>query len=169
MNETSEPVRRWSSFTKRSVVLILLVLLALTLYRFRDVIPPLMIAFLLAFILNPIVGFFTDRLRMSRGAATGIVFLILIGLMLAAVAAPVTAVPNIPQLVRSMQGDVMRIITDIGDFFERPLEIWGYSLDLSDVYQDLSTMLTSFVGSVAASLFTTSSTWLSESVACSRR
>ena len=57
MNKTSKPARRWSSFTKRAVVLMLLVLLGLTLYRFRNVIPPLMIAFLLAFILNPIVGF----------------------------------------------------------------------------------------------------------------
>ncbi|MEE8392485.1 MAG: AI-2E family transporter, partial [Anaerolineae bacterium] len=75
--------------------------------------------------------------------------LILIGLMLGAIAAPVTAVPNIPRLVRSMQGDAMRVITDIGDFFERPLEVWDYTLDLSDVYQELSAMLTSFVASVA--------------------
>ncbi len=149
MNETSEPVRRWSSFTKRSVVLILLVLLGLTLYRFRNVIPPLMIAFLLAFILNPIVGFFHDRLHISRGAATGIVFLILIALMLGAVAAPVSAVPSIPRLVRSTQVDVLRVIADIGNFFEKPLDIWGYSLDLSSVYEELSAMLTSFVRSVA--------------------
>lgn len=149
MNETSKPVRRWSSFTKRAVVLMLLVLLGLTLYRFRNVIPPLMIAFLLAFILNPIVGFFINRLHISRGAATGIVFLTLIALMLGAVAAPVTAVPSIPRLVRSTQVDVIRVIADIGNFFDRPLEIWGYSLDLSSVYQELSTMLTSFVRSVA--------------------
>ncbi|MEE8392548.1 MAG: hypothetical protein V3S14_17340, partial [Anaerolineae bacterium] len=80
MSETNESIRRWSSFTKRAVVLILLVLLALTLYRFRNVIPPLMIAFLLAFILNPIVSFLSDRLPISRGAATSIIFLILIGL-----------------------------------------------------------------------------------------
>jgi predicted PurR-regulated permease PerM/RimJ/RimL family protein N-acetyltransferase len=145
----AKPVRRWTSFTKRAVALMLFVLLALVLYRFRNVIPPLMIAFLLAFVLNPIVGFLVDRLHISRGASTGIVFLVLIVIMLASVAAPVTAVPSIQRLVRSMQVDVMRIIADIGSFFERPLEIGGYSLDLSGLYQELSNMLTAFVRSVA--------------------
>ncbi len=65
-NEAREPVRRWSTFTKRAVGLILMGLLGLALYRFRDVIPPLMIAFLLAFILNSVVGFLIGRLRLGR-------------------------------------------------------------------------------------------------------
>jgi len=145
----SERVHRWSSSTKRIVVVIILVMLALILYRFRAVIPPLVIAFLLAFILDPLVDFLTDRLRLSRGMATTVVFLVLILAGLGAMAAPVTAVPSIQRAVRSVQVDFTRIIADIGAFFERPVEIGGYSLDLSSVYQDLSAMLRSFVGSVA--------------------
>lgn len=145
----TESVRRWSISTKRTIILVILVLLALVIYRFRDVIAPLAIAFLLAFILSPIVGFLVDRLHLSRGPATTLVFLVLIVGMLGAVAAPVTAVPNISRLVRSAQFGVVRIISDVGDFFERPLEIADYSLDLSGVYQELSAMLTSFVASVA--------------------
>ena len=59
----SEPVPRWSPFTKRAVTLIILLLVALVAYRFRSVLPPVMIALLLAFILNPVVGFLTRRLR----------------------------------------------------------------------------------------------------------
>jgi len=146
----SEPIQRWSAFTKRAVALIILVLLALMIYRFRDVLPPLMIACLLAFILSPIVGFLADRLHLSRGPATAIIFLILIGGMLAVViVAPVSAVQNIVRAVREAQFDTIQIITDVGAFFERPVEIAGYTLDLSEVYQELSAMLTSFVSSVA--------------------
>nr|HID12279.1 AI-2E family transporter [Anaerolineae bacterium] len=145
----NEPVRRWSASTKRTVVLAILVLLALVIYRFRVVIPPLVIAFLLAFILDPIVDFLTDRLHLSRGLATTLVFLVLIVGMLGVLAAPVTVVPSIQRAVRSVQIDLTRIITDIGAFFERPVEIAGYSLDLSEVYQELSAMLRSFVASVA--------------------
>lgn len=157
--ESNEPVHRWSSFTKRAVVLSILVLLALTLYRFRNILPPLMIAFLLAFILNPAVGFLTSRTRMSRGLATGIVFLVLITLTLgAAITAPVTAVPSIQDAVRAsvefVKVDLTRLISDIGTFLEQPIEIGGYSLDLindvlADVYQELSALLKSFVTSVA--------------------
>ncbi len=146
----SEPVHRWSAFTKRAVALIILMLLALTIHRFRDVLPPLMIAFLLAFILSPIVGFVTDRLHLSRGLTTALVFLVLIaGMLGVVVAAPVSAVSNVVRAVRETQFDVIRIITDLGASFERPVEIGDYSLDLSDVYQELSAMLTSFVASVA--------------------
>jgi predicted PurR-regulated permease PerM len=145
----SESVRRWSKSTKRTVTLVLLLLLALVIYRFRAVLPPLMIAFLMAFILDPIVDFLSDRLGLSRGLATTLVFLVLALVMVGVVAAPVSVVPSIPRVVRATQSDVIRIITDIGAFFERPVEIWGYSLDLSAVYRDLSTMLRSFVTSVA--------------------
>jgi len=145
----SEPVRRWSVFTKRAVALILLLLLGLVLYRFREVLPPLMVAALLAFVLNPIVGFLVSRLHVSRGLATSIVFLALVVILLGALAAPVTAVPSIARFVRATQFDTIRIINDVGAFFDRPLEIGDYTLDLSGVYQELSSTLTSFVGSVA--------------------
>ncbi len=144
-----ESVPRWSTGTKRIVVVSILVLLALVTYRFRAIIPPLVIALLLAFILDPIVDFVTDRLHFSRGGATAFVFLILIVVGLGMMAAPVTAVPSIQRAVRSVQIDVIRIIADIGAFFEQPVEILGYSLDLNSVYEELSGMLTRFVGSVA--------------------
>jgi len=150
MTETEKgQVRRWNTTVKLVVVLIILILLALVLYRFREVIPPLAIAFLLAFILNPIVDFLVERVHLSRGLATALVFLILIVGMLGIIATPVTALSSVLRFIRTTQVDVIRIITNIGAFFERPLEIGGYSLDLSGVYQELSTTLTSFVSSVA--------------------
>lgn len=145
----TEPVYRWSDFTKRAIALIVLLLLALMLYRFRDILPPLMIASLLAFILNPIAGFIVERLHISRGLATGLVFLVLIVALLGTLAAPVTAVPNVVRAVRAAQFDFIRFTNDIGAFFEQPLQVGDYSLDLSGAYQELSSMLTSFVASVA--------------------
>jgi len=145
----NEPVRRWSSSTKRTVTIIILVLLALVIYRFRDVISPLVIALLLAFILDPIADFLTDHLPLSRGAVTGLIFLILIVGMLGVVAAPVTVVPAIQQAVRRMQIDSSRVIADIGVYMKHPIEVGEYTFDLSDVYQELSATLRSFVSSVA--------------------
>jgi predicted PurR-regulated permease PerM len=140
---------RWSDFTKRTVALILFLLLALVVYRFRDLLAPMMIAFLTAFILHPIVGFLKDHLPISRGAATAIVFLVLILAMVATLAAPVAVVPSIQRAVRNFQFDFNRVITDIGDFLDRPLEFAGYTLDLSRVYEEISSMLRSFVTQVA--------------------
>lgn len=148
MAET-EPVRRWSSTTKRTVVLVILVLLALVIYRFREVISPLVAAFLAAFILDPIVDFLTERLHLSRGLAATMVFLVLMLVGLAVMAAPVTAVPSISRAVRTLQFDVTSVIADITSFMERPVVVWGYALDLTEVYKDLRTSLNRFVGSMA--------------------
>ncbi len=145
----TEPVRRWNTTTKVVVIAIILILLGLVIYRFREVISPLIIALLLAFILDPIVDFLTDHLHLSRGLTTALVFLVLIVGMAGVVVAPVTAVPSVTRLVRSTQIDVIRIINDVGAFFEQPVEIGGYSIDLSDLYRELSTTLRSFVTSVA--------------------
>ncbi len=146
---TQEPVRRWSAATKRTVVLILIVMLALVIYRFRLVLPPLVISFLAAFILEPVVAFQVRYLHISRSLATVLLFLALFLVAAVIVAAPVTAVPSLQRAVLSLQIDTFRIISDIGSFLEQPIRFWGYTLDLSALYQELSAMLRSFVGSVA--------------------
>ncbi len=145
----SESVPRWSTATKRTIASAILVLLALVAYRFRGVIRPLVIALLLAFILDPIADFLTDRVRLSRGLATGLIFLVLIVGILGVVAAPMTVVPAIQRAVISLQVDTTAVITEIGAFLERPVQVGEYTLDLSSMYQELSSMLRSVVSSAA--------------------
>ena len=139
----------WGASTKRTVAVVVLVLLAIVLYRFREIISPLAIAALLAFVLNPVVSFLANRLRIARGLATALVFVILIAAGIGVMAAPVTAVRWIQRAIRALEFDLTAILAVVGDFFERPFDIGGYALDLSPVYEELSAMLSSFVGSVA--------------------
>jgi predicted PurR-regulated permease PerM len=144
------PVRRWSSTTKKTVILFVVVLLSLVVYRFQDVIPPLVIALLLAFILDPIADFLTNRLRLSRGLASAIVILILIIAMAGMAATPVAVVPTIQQAVESMQEETTDVINEIGRFFNQPpIPFLGYELDLGEFYDELSQLLRTFVSSVA--------------------
>ncbi|NLE44383.1 MAG: AI-2E family transporter [Chloroflexi bacterium] len=143
------PAGRWGAATKRTVALVILVFAALLVYRFHEVLPPLVLALLLAFVVEPVVRLLVNRLHLSRGLASAIVFIVLILAGLAVLAAPVTAVPTIQRLVLSVQVDTLRIINEIGAFLERPVEVAGYTVDLSPLYEELSKMLTTFVGSVA--------------------
>jgi predicted PurR-regulated permease PerM len=143
-------VKRWSSSTKTIVILLVVVLLGLIVYRFQDVIPPLVIALLLAFILDPIADFLTNRLHLSRGLAAVVVILILIVALAGAAATPVAAVPTIQQAVESMQEETTDVINEIGRFLNQPpITFLGYELDLGEFYDDLSQLLRSFVASVA--------------------
>ena len=143
------PYHRWDRPTKRIVSLIVLLFLALVVYQFRSLLRPLVIAFLLAFILNPIVDFLDRRVGMHRGLASGLLFFLLCLALLGALAAPVTAVPSATRAILSLQLDLKQIISDIGAFFERPIEIAGFEFDLSDVYRELSASLRRLVESLA--------------------
>jgi predicted PurR-regulated permease PerM len=150
MNETN---RRWGAPTKRIVALILLVLIALIIYRFQAVIAPLVIAFLVAFILDPIVDFLTDRLHLARGLVTTLVFLILIVVGLAIVATPVAIIPSPTEIADAVQSVLSDTLTSVDEFFKRPLEIGKYSLNLSGVYEELSTMVQSYIRTVLQGTF----------------
>jgi predicted PurR-regulated permease PerM len=143
------PYHRWDTATKRIVAVIGLLLLALVIYEFRSLLRPLVLAFLLAFILNPAIDFLEDRVGMHRGLASGLLFLVLVIVMLGILAAPVTAVPSIRRAIISAQLDLKRIIDDITTFFGREIEIAGYQFDLSLVAQELSAALRRFVETLA--------------------
>ncbi len=144
-----DPYHRWDRGTKRTVGLIVLLFLALVVYQFRTLLRPLVIAFLLAFILNPIVDFLDRRVGMHRSLATGLLFLVLCLALLGTLAAPVTAVPSVTRTILSLQLDLKQIISDIGAFFARPIEIAGFEFDLSDVYRELSASLRRLVETIA--------------------
>ncbi|MEA3375943.1 MAG: AI-2E family transporter [Chloroflexota bacterium] len=140
--------RRWDTPTKRIVAVIGLLFLALVVYQFRSLLRPLVLAFLLAFILNPIVDFLEDRVGMHRSLAAALVFLVLIIAILGVLAAPVTAVPSVQRAIISAQLDLRQIIDDINAFFGREIEIAGYSFDLSFLAEELSVALRRFFESV---------------------
>ena len=142
-------LRRWGPATKRGVFWALFILLALLVYQFRAVVPQLVLAGVMAFILEPVVRLLQRRLRMTRAAATAVVFVFMVLIGLGVLAAPVTAVPAVQRGIRSLQLDFDRIVGEIGKFLDRPLDIGGYSLDLSEFYGQLSEMLSRFATSVA--------------------
>ncbi|MGD1993276.1 MAG: AI-2E family transporter [Anaerolineae bacterium] len=144
MNQT-EP--RWDTSTKRIVLLTLLLLIALFIYRFRAVLPPLILAFLLAFIIDPVVDFLEQRTMLSRTAATLIVFAVII---LTLAAAPAVAVPTIVREIRRLNLDFAQILADLEQLIAQPVEIFGRELDLREVYQQVQTTLERYVSQVAA-------------------
>lgn len=95
---TAAPPPTWNRDTKRIItVFIILVGLALV-YLARGVISQLVVAGVLAYLFQPIVGWLSQR-RMSRGLATVICLLLLI---LALAIGPILLIPAIVQSVRAL-------------------------------------------------------------------
>jgi predicted PurR-regulated permease PerM/GNAT superfamily N-acetyltransferase len=142
MNQSEQA---WDSGTKRIVALIVLALLALAAYRLQAFLPPLVLAFLLAFILDPVVDFLEARAKMTRTVATVAVFAVLV---LGLLAAPAGAVPPLLRAARSLNLDFARIAADLERLLARPIEFLGREWDLREVYQQLRAQINAFSSAV---------------------
>ncbi len=83
--DTAEPVPvspRWGVFTKFLVSMILVVITGSLLVRFHQMIAPLAMAVILAYLLKPAVQNLTARTRLRWGVAAGLLYLFLLLLLL---------------------------------------------------------------------------------------
>jgi predicted PurR-regulated permease PerM len=138
---------RWSGSAKWLVIISSLLVLVWIIYRFSQIISPLAIAVILAYVLNPPVRFLTTRTKMSRTWAVISVYLALIvvlGLVL------VAFVPNLIQQVMNINVDFQAIVKGVSRFFEQPLFVFGFYVDLRDVYQEVSGTLQNIISPLAS-------------------
>ncbi len=120
-------VPRWSQNTKQLVGAALLILVGLTIYRFRSLLPPVIIAALLAYVLSPIVSWLSKNLRIKRGLATVLLYLIGLAAMAAAPAISISPViDEINKLEINFTNLVNQIIYWVEQFNQAEIEFAGY-------------------------------------------
>lgn len=88
----------WDLSTKRTVLVILLVAVVVVLWISRQVLPMILLAAILAYLLNPIVNFFA-RFRVPRFLTTLAIFLIVI---VAVILLPVLFIPTLIDQLRAL-------------------------------------------------------------------
>jgi predicted PurR-regulated permease PerM len=125
---------RWSSYTKLIVSLGMLTISLYLLYRFRAVIAPLVIAGILAFLLNPIVTFLVAKLRIGRGWSTAIVYIVLVGLLSIL---PILLVPELVDQITRLGSNFESIIQDVEGFLGRQIFIGDYVINVAQIIENL--------------------------------
>jgi predicted PurR-regulated permease PerM len=139
--------RSWSESTKWLVIISGLVALVWIVHRFSQIITPLAIAAILAYILNPPVRFLTTRTKLPRTLVVACIYLALIVILSLLI---VAFVPNLIQQVTSIDVSFQNIVEEVSSFFEQPLSIFGFSIDLRAVYEEVSGTIQSIVSPLAS-------------------
>ena len=67
----------WSVTTKAIVAVVTLVLAALVLWRFQALLAPFVLALMLAYLLHPLINLVEKRVRLTRGLAVLLVYVVL--------------------------------------------------------------------------------------------
>jgi len=139
--------KSWSQSTKWLVIISSLLALVWIVYRFSQIISPLVIAVILTYVLNPSVRFLTTRAKLSRTLAVISVYLALVVILSLVL---VAFVPSLIQQVTSINVDFQDIVEGVSRFFEQPLYVFGFYIDLRDVYQEVSGTLRNIVSPLAS-------------------
>jgi predicted PurR-regulated permease PerM len=130
--------KKWSPETKRFVFIVCFVLIGLAIWRFSILLAPLIVAVIIAYLLNPLVIWLTQRTRLSRDLSAAVVYVIFLSVLFLI---PFIGTPLIVQQVRQLDIDVQ----EIADQLRVPL-----SANLAALDSELD--VESFSGSVGGSL-----------------
>jgi predicted PurR-regulated permease PerM len=97
--------KTWSRPARYLALIILLLLGAVFIYAIREIIGPLVIAALLAYVLQPLVAWFDERTKLSRRSLVFIVFAIF---FLVFIVLPAALTPLLLEQISSLEHDLIR-------------------------------------------------------------
>ncbi len=139
----SQPFRYW-------ILSALAVSFAILTWFFSDMIKPLVIAALIAYVLNPVVDFLADRTRLSRPAMATIVFflgLIVVGIL------PALILPRLLSEVQILTADFQNIITQAQEIVSQPVIIFNQELHLDQLIPDFTEMFSTSIVAFSENIF----------------
>jgi predicted PurR-regulated permease PerM len=145
----------WSTETKRWVILTIIIGAVWLTYQKLEILPPIVLALLLVYLLNPLVTFLSQRQRLPRVLAVALIYLLLILILVGAVSLLV------PILMREVPGFFSQLDQILASVSRAPsLDALGIHLDSASLagqmlaeLDTLSTILPRVIIGAASSVF----------------
>ena len=129
-NETSSP--KWAPATKIIVVVILLIIAVAILARFTNLITTVASAFIITTILKPVVRFLHKKVKISWGLASGLVVILMVLLIIAALIwGGVSFVEEIQGLIEFLSTITTDVSATIQNLSEIQFDFGPFHVDLS--------------------------------------
>lgn len=131
MNQTSTTSPSWGSTTKLLVGLVIVGILAFFLYRFSNLLPPLLLIVIIVYLLHPFTAMISRGLRISWKASVNILFLSVLLILIGLLAwGGVGLVGQVQSLIRSVQDTVTGLPDFIDNLSQQVIHMGPFTLDL---------------------------------------
>lgn len=137
---------RWSSTTKLLILICLLLFAAWLTFRFADIIPPLLVAVIVAYLLKPPTDWLVRRTGWPRGLAVIVLFLILLSLI---ILAPVLITPSVAGILRNIKLDLSALDPIWQRLSGANLQIGPFTLSGGELAPDLNQAVQNMVAPFA--------------------
>lgn len=135
MPEKSNPTSdspRWSAITKLTVSLTIIVILGAFIIRFRDLLGPVIFAFVVAYVLHPVIAFITRKTPLSWKATVSLVYLIILAILIGLLTlSGVGIIQQGQNLITTIQRNIDRIPQIIDDISNWKIVIGAFELDFA--------------------------------------
>jgi predicted PurR-regulated permease PerM len=148
MEPTQTPASpRWSTMTKLVVALTLVVILGALLVRFKFIIGPVAMAFILAYLFFPLASLINRKTRLSWALAVNLIYLIFILILLALLAwGGVGLIGQVQNLITAVQNYASQLPDFIQSLSQTVLKIGPFTLDFSTFdWQTIGNQVISYV------------------------
>lgn len=161
--QVEEQSPRWNNTTKTIVTLVLVVIFVALLVKFKYIVWPVLIAFVLAYIIHPLANLITNRLHIPWKITVTLIYLIIIAALVGLLTwGGISIVNEIQNLIGFLNNLLTNLPQTVTDFVSKPLMIGPFAidlphLDLTSVWTYLQNMIqpaitetANLVGSIAS-------------------
>jgi predicted PurR-regulated permease PerM len=124
----------WPYATKLTISLLLLAFFIYLLTRFHEIVPPIIIAIIIAYILNPIINFYCTRIHLPRSLIILFTYMILIAII---VTIPIVIIPRLGENIEPLQINPQQIITSIESALAQEYSVAGFTIHPSALASQL--------------------------------
>lgn len=132
----------WSRTSRYFLLTLALIGLMWFVVAARDLIGPLVISALLAYVLNPAVAFFNEKARLPRRLVVLLVYLISLAII---ITLAVVLAPIIPEQITSLVQELQRILLQLEEPLAQPLQILGFQIPVGNLLADPGVISADFV------------------------
>ena len=138
----------WSTQTKLVISLLLLALGLYLLYRFSVILAPVIMAFILAFVLSPLVIGLQRDLRVSRTVATLLTYLVLLILL---ITIPALILPPLGSQLAGLNLDIQRFLEALRVLLGKKYHFAGLVINTEALFQQVALSFQGFLEPVFGS------------------
>jgi len=126
---------QWTPGTKRAILITCLILIGLAIWQFSIVLAPLVVAVIIAFLLNPVLNWLTERTSLKRGLAAPIVYIIFL-IVLALI--PTLGGPLIIQQVGQLDIDVQQVADQVNEAMDYQVVLGGVTVNMTSLVEPIT-------------------------------
>jgi predicted PurR-regulated permease PerM len=122
--------REWSLSTRLFTLILVVIFLVALLWAIREIFSPLIVAGLIAYMLNPAVNFLNEHTRINHKWAANLVYFIGLAIL---ITVPVLVIPALVPQIRLLSTDLLDVLNQLQATIYQPVIVGGYVIHLESI------------------------------------